>query len=77
MKTRSNLIQSESLYKMRRQWSYRPFRKEKANHFLEKEKGIDLSPKEDTSGFSILMHILEIWLIDKLSIAERANKKYK
>jgi hypothetical protein len=59
---------------MRRQWSYRSFRKEKVNHFPEKGKSIDLSPKEDTSGFSILMHILETWLIDKLSIAERTKK---
>jgi hypothetical protein len=58
---------------MRRQWSFRPFRKEKANHFPDKGKSIEISPQEHTSGFAILMYILETWLIDKLSIDERKN----
>jgi hypothetical protein len=53
------------LYKIKRQWSYQSFRKQKVNNFPEKGKSIDASPKEDTSGFAILMHILETWLIDK------------
>jgi hypothetical protein len=44
--------------------------KREANHFPEKGKIIDLSisPKEDKSGFAILMYILETWLIDNLTL---------